>query len=99
VGARHAMLHIIDITAAAELLKCSEETLERRAAAGDLPGLKLGRGWVFPVQALERRLNELAIEEAHARRLRGTPVPAAVQQALPSVRPRRQPPVLADRPL
>lgn len=38
---------------AAEYLKCSVETLKRRAAAGEIPAAKTGREWRFLLDELE----------------------------------------------
>jgi len=46
----------------AQLLDCSTETINERTAAGDLPGIKFGRSWVYPAEALFERLNTLARE-------------------------------------
>lgn len=62
------MLRVLKAAQAAEILDCDVATLYERAACGDLPGVKVGRSWIFPVDALERRLNELAIEESERRR-------------------------------
>ena len=62
---------------AAEMLGCEPETVEERARLGELPGVKFGRKWVFPVEALAFRLNAIALEES-ARRLK-KPAPSAVQ--------------------
>lgn len=60
----------------AALLDCDVETVQRRALAGDLPGVKFGRGWIFPQEALIERLNTMAREESAKRRKR----PAAAVQ-------------------
>lgn len=52
----------------AELFACDKETAAARLTSGDLPGVKVGRGWIIPRQALFERLNEKAHEEAAARR-------------------------------
>jgi|UppTromiDAQMD018_1034420.scaffolds.fasta_scaffold00016_22 hypothetical protein len=52
----------------AAMFDCDEETASARLKCGDLPGLKVGRGWIIPRQALFERLNEMALEEAAARR-------------------------------
>lgn len=77
------MLGVLKAEAVAELLDCEVETLNTRALSGDLPSLKVGRSWIFPVAALEARLNELAVEEAVARRAPKTPVLVAVRRRGP----------------
>lgn len=64
-----AMIHepyTVDTLAA--LLGCDPDTAAERLNSGDLPGLKFGRGWIIPAEALHARLNEKAIQEAAARR-------------------------------
>jgi excisionase family DNA binding protein len=68
--------HVLTVEAVAALLECSASTVEEHASRGDIPGLKFGRSWVFPVQALFRRLNEMA--ESEAARRREAPQPLAV---------------------
>lgn len=62
------MIKVLKAAEAAELLDCEVATLCERAACGDLPAVKVGRSWIFPAEALERRLNELATEQAERRR-------------------------------
>ena len=38
---------ILDVNQTAELLRCEPITVERMARAGELPGTKFGRSWVF----------------------------------------------------
>ena len=69
---------------AAELLGCSAKTVEDMARRGELPGIKPGGGWVFPAGALAQRLDQLALEQAAARRKPGggtQPTAVAVAQA------------------
>lgn len=88
----------------ATLLQCSTEVVAERTQAGELPGLRFGRGWIFPTDALLARLNEMAAAEAQARRdAKGrsrTPPPMAVYVAPPlKSRNQRQPPRLPELPL
>ena len=70
----------------AALLECDTATAAERLNNGDLPGLKIGRGWIIPADALHQRLNELAIEQAAQRRAARTPAAApATPQAPPSI--------------
>ena len=57
----------------AEILLCEVETVNEQSATGNLPGLKFGRSWCFPIDALATRLSELALAEAERRRTRGRP--------------------------
>jgi hypothetical protein len=59
---------ILTTAAVAQLLDCEETTVMARALAGDLPGVKIGRSWVFPQEALMQRLNEMALAGSAARR-------------------------------
>lgn len=56
------------INEVADILGCEAETAVERIVAGDLPGLKFGRGWIVPREAFSQRLNEIALEEAQTRR-------------------------------
>jgi excisionase family DNA binding protein len=53
---------------AATMLCCSPETVAERIDTGDLPAVKFGRGWIIPAQALDQRINEIALCEAEKRR-------------------------------
>jgi hypothetical protein len=85
-------LQVLDVDQVAELLRCAPKTVQERARLGELPGLMWGRDWVFPVGALARRLDELA--------LANKPAPAAASPSAVLVqmnagkRPRRAPPAL-----
>lgn len=59
---------IYSVTQVAEMLGCTEEIVAERLIQGDLPGVKYGRGWVIPADALRDRLNEKALAEAKERR-------------------------------
>lgn len=75
----------------AEILGCTLQVVNEKAAAGDLPGVKYGRSWVFTRQALMQRLAEKALEEAARRR---QPVkPAAILE-----KPRRRGNVFPELP-
>lgn len=85
---------VIPQSAVAQLLECDENTVQERARTGDLPGVKFGRSWVFPRQALVARLNEIAIEQASKRR--GKPEPKPIAAAVGAKTPRRAPPTLPE---
>lgn len=75
----------------AELLGCTEDTVEELSRKGELPGLKFGRGWVFVRADLLAYLAERGRQEAEQRRADRGGGP----QAAPNIRqikPRRQPP-------
>lgn len=59
---------ILTVDDLAELFSCDKETAAARLTRGDLPGVKVGRRWVIPRQALFERLNEMAHEQAALRR-------------------------------
>jgi hypothetical protein len=59
---------ILTVEDLAKLCSCDKETAAARLTCGDLPGVKVGRGWIIPRQALFERLNEKAKEEAAERR-------------------------------
>ena len=60
---------VLDSARVAELLGCTKATIEDLLRRGDLPGVKLGRGWCIPGAALIQRLNDMATEQAEERRL------------------------------
>lgn len=76
------MTEILTIETVAELLHCDEKTVAERLLSGDLPGAKFGRGWIVPAQALFQRVNELAVEEAAARRRSAMPAPEVTGRRL-----------------
>jgi excisionase family DNA binding protein len=78
---------IYNVTQVAQLLGCTEEIVAERINSGDLPGVKFGRSWVIPADALRERLNQKALEEARERR-----EPKRVQSK------RREPPRLSNMP-
>lgn len=59
---------LLTVTDLSELFGCDTETAAARLICGDLPGVKVGRGWIIPRKALFERLNEKAHEEAALRR-------------------------------
>jgi len=75
----------------AELLHCTPEQIEELARAGELPALKIGRGWVFVRADLLAYLAERAREEAAALRSKRS-VGSIAPQPAPSRR--RSPPTL-----
>lgn len=77
----------------AKLLHCTPEQVEELARAGEIPGLKLGRGWLFVRADLLAYLAEKAREEAQQRRARRQPA-TPIKQAAPVKQRRRQPPQL-----
>jgi len=54
------MNEILTSHEAAELLDCEARTIEDALREGKLPGLKLGRSWMIPKEALLDTINEIA---------------------------------------
>ena len=69
----------------AKLLFCTPELAEEMARAGDIPGLKIGRSWVFVRSDLLAYLAERARAEAQERRAKRQPNVAPITQ-----KPRRR---------
>lgn len=59
----------------AERLGCETETVNAKAAARELPAVKFGRSWRFPVEAMNRYLAEQALEHVRQPRVRTRPEP------------------------
>lgn len=83
----------------AKLLQCGTDTVEELTRKGELPGVKIGRGWIYVRADLLVYLAEKGRQEAEERRQQfakrcRTPVPLASV-----VKPRRQaPPALPQPP-
>lgn len=93
------MIERYTISEVAQLLECEPETIAERIKHGDLPGVKFGRSWVIPGQALDQRLNELALEECRKRRQEkesGLQAGLMIAQAKKAPRRARIPPALPD---
>lgn len=45
----------------AALLRCEPETVEERTRQRELPGVKYGRSWMYPREALMQVLNRIAL--------------------------------------
>lgn len=74
----------------AELLRCTAPQVEELARAGEIPGLKIGRSWLFVRADLLAYLAEKARAEAQERRAMRQPNVAPL-----TVKPRRRvPPAL-----
>lgn len=73
-------LEVLTVDQVASALGCSPRTVEERARAGDLPGLKFGDGgWIFPLQALLQVLNKCATDQAEERKRPQTPAGVLVK--------------------
>lgn len=77
----------IDADECAQLLRCTAGQVEEMARAGDIPGLKIGRGWLFVRADLLAFLAERARQEAADRRAKRSP-------KVQPIRSRRAPPAL-----
>lgn len=77
----------------AVVLGCSVEKVREALNTGDLPGLKYGRDWVIPCDALDKRLVEKALEEAAERRA-AKPSTVEIVMAATKRRQARTPPPL-----
>ena len=63
----------MDVDQVAALLDCTPRTVEDNARDGTLPALKFGVSWIFPTGALLSKLDQLATEQALARRVPARP--------------------------
>lgn len=70
----------INSTQCAELLHCTPEQVEELARTGEIPGLKLGRSWLFVRKNLLDYLAEKARQEAEQRRVKRQPQPERADQ-------------------
>ena len=61
------MIELLKVDQVAELLHCEAETVALHCKNGTLPGLKYGRCWLIPAEALNKFLNEVALEQARER--------------------------------
>lgn len=78
-------LETINSEECAELMHCTSDQVEELARAGEIPGLKFGRGWLFIRADLLAYLAEKARAEAQERRAKRRP-----NAPTPLARPRRQ---------
>lgn len=87
---------ILTVEDVSQLLHCDTTTVEDKARNGELPGVKIGRSWIFPRDALIDSINELARLEAAARKAgkQAGSIQAVVQPS--TSKSRRQPPKLPD---
>ena len=71
----------------ASLLDCEPSTVEEKARNHELPGVKIGRSWLFPRQALMQRLNEMALAKPASARPAGVIVRGQKRKAPPALPP------------
>lgn len=62
------MTDTLDSAGCADLLLCSVDQVEDLARAGEIPGVKIGRGWLFVRADLLAYLAERGRKEAEERR-------------------------------
>lgn len=72
---------ILTTAQVAELLRCSERTVEDYARAGRIPGAKFGEGWVFAADLVVEAVKRISLEEAEKRSKPAAPTPVAVAVA------------------
>lgn len=84
------MSSVLSTNDVALLLRCGDEQVELQARQGILPGLKFGREWVFPQDALLAALNRQAIEESTTRRGLPEPTPDTTRPAANAPKMRRK---------
>lgn len=86
-------IETMDADECAALLRCSVDQVEELARTGEIPGVKLGRGWLFVRADLLAYIAELARQQAAERRARHAPATHATNVSpMPRVKPRRRPP-------
>lgn len=78
----------------AAMLRCTPEQIEELARAGEIPGLKMGRSWLFVRADLLAYLAEKARAEAQERRAKRQPQQDHPEPPKPR---RRAPPALVYR--
>lgn len=72
---------ILTTAQVAELLRCSERTVEDYARAGRIPGAKFGEGWVFAADLVVEAVKRISLEEAEKRSKPAAPAATAVTPA------------------
>jgi excisionase family DNA binding protein len=83
------MIETLNSDDCAKLLYCTPEQVEELARSGDLPAVKIGRGWLFVKADLLSYLSEKARADAQDRRAKRQPNITVL------AKPRRQrPPML-----
>lgn len=100
-----ALPDMLTVPQLAELLDCTTDTVEERTRERTLPGLKYGRSWVYPRDAVLEVLRQQALAhvrpEVGAQHAAPAPKPLAIapRPAKRAARPRgRSPAPLPDPP-
>lgn len=83
-AALQQLVPMLGVDQVAELCRCTPETIRDLASAGELPGEKLGRDWVFPAGPLYEALCRRAEAAATHKRAKGGTAkqPGAVLKAV-----------------
>lgn len=74
----------------AELLDCTQQTVEIAARDGRLPGLQFGRSWLFPQDALVEALRLQALANLRAAPPAAPPAPVEPAHAFTAAPSRRK---------
>ena len=90
-----AALALLTPDEAAAALGCEQSTVVSKLHAGELPGVKLGRAWRLPVDALRQHLAAQAMKNLE-RTSAAPPAPSAVAMGAPPSRRRNAPPALPE---
>lgn len=90
------MHEILTTDEVADLLQCEPKTVEEHLRGGKLPGVKLGRSWMCPREALLETVNDLARSNLGVS-LR--PVAIAVRQVTRHGKKRNEPPSVTQVPI
>ncbi|MFH1045587.1 MAG: helix-turn-helix domain-containing protein [Candidatus Omnitrophota bacterium] len=56
------MNRIMDVQEVARYLNMVPDTIYRKARAGEIPAVKMGKCWRFPKETLDKWLNDRALE-------------------------------------
>ena len=72
------MKEILSVEEVCELLQCEPYSLGEAVRSGRLPGIKYGRSWVFPSEALIKVLNEQALKHVEQGGDRPTGIPVVI---------------------
>lgn len=82
---------VLTVDQVKDLLQCSDKTVRARAA--ELGGLKFGVDWIFPAEALNQRLVDMALSNTPEPTQAPTPAAVLVAAAARPVSGRRKPSV------
>ncbi|HJS91647.1 MAG TPA: helix-turn-helix domain-containing protein [Steroidobacteraceae bacterium] len=86
------MAPTVGLEEAAALLRCHPDTVRKMAKAGELPGTKVGRAWVFHTQRLLQWLDTRCAEASLSRRGSDLAAGSDLARRLAAQRERRRTP-------